>query len=275
MARLSTCGDKGVSIPQEGVCDECAVFENRLEDLEDSMQVAQDNLQTLNDCCETVQDDIESMQGVDTALGNRVSIVENSLDGKQDQLTAGLNITINDNVISATNTDPLDFVYPVGSIYMSINSTSPANLFGGTWVQLKDTFLLAAGTTYTGGSTGGTPTVRLTAPQSGNQQQTVTTNWVEQTHSHSTGSSSSNSAYMIIQGNTTGISEARVAHASSGDRVVPAQTYNTTVDYARVTNTGGIVMGHNHTITITATDATQNHENMPPYLAVYMWYRTA
>ena len=42
----------------------------------------------------------------------------------------------------------LDSVYPVGSIYMSVNSTDPGTLFGGTWVRLTDTFLLAAGTTY-------------------------------------------------------------------------------------------------------------------------------
>ena len=30
----------------------------------------------------------------------------------------------------------LDNVYPVGSIYMSVNSTNPKNLFGGTWEQI-------------------------------------------------------------------------------------------------------------------------------------------
>ena len=37
----------------------------------------------------------------------------------------------------------LDRVYPVGSIYMSVNSTSPATLFGGTWEQIKGRMLLA------------------------------------------------------------------------------------------------------------------------------------
>jgi hypothetical protein len=46
-------------------------------------------------------------------------------------------------------------IYPVGAIYMSTVNTSPATLFGGTWVQIKDRFLLSAGDTYTAGSTGG------------------------------------------------------------------------------------------------------------------------
>lgn len=37
-----------------------------------------------------------------------------------------------------------DMIYPVGSIYMSINSTSPSALFGGTWEQIKERFLLGA-----------------------------------------------------------------------------------------------------------------------------------
>lgn len=49
----------------------------------------------------------------------------------------------------------LDSTYPVGSIYMSVNSTNPSQLFGGTWQQIKNVFLLGAGDTYTAGSTGG------------------------------------------------------------------------------------------------------------------------
>ena len=52
--------------------------------------------------------------------------------------------------------------YPVGAIYISADSTSPASLFGGTWEQLKDRFLLGAGDTYSAGSTGGEATHTLT-----------------------------------------------------------------------------------------------------------------
>lgn len=45
--------------------------------------------------------------------------------------------------------------YPVGSIYLSLLSTKPGSLFGGTWEQIKDVFLLAAGNTYAASSTGG------------------------------------------------------------------------------------------------------------------------
>lgn len=39
----------------------------------------------------------------------------------------------------------LDAVWPVGSIYLSASEISPETLFGGTWEQVKDRFLLAAG----------------------------------------------------------------------------------------------------------------------------------
>ena len=56
----------------------------------------------------------------------------------------------------------LDKLYPVGCIYQSAKATSPAELFGGTWEQIKDRFILAAGDTYAAGSTGGEATHTLT-----------------------------------------------------------------------------------------------------------------
>ena len=49
-------------------------------------------------------------------------------------------------------------LYPVGAVYISANSTSPASLFGGTWESIGGRFLLGADSTYSAGSTGGKAT---------------------------------------------------------------------------------------------------------------------
>jgi hypothetical protein len=59
----------------------------------------------------------------------------------------------------------LNIIYPVGSIYMSVNNVSPETFMGGTWEQIKDTFLLSAGDTYTAGATGGEATHTLTVEE--------------------------------------------------------------------------------------------------------------
>lgn len=64
-------------------------------------------------------------------------------------------------ITSGLKTMLLNQIYPVGSIYMSVNSTNPGTLFGGTWARIKDTFLLSAGDTYNAGDTGGSATVKL------------------------------------------------------------------------------------------------------------------
>ena len=62
-----------------------------------------------------------------------------------------------------TNTSIIDLIYPVGSYYWNSNSTSPATLFGvGTWTQITNQFIFAAGGEYASGDTGGEITHTLT-----------------------------------------------------------------------------------------------------------------
>lgn len=49
----------------------------------------------------------------------------------------------------------LDYEHPVGSLYWSSNPTNPSELFGGTWTQIKDKFVLSAGDIYNVNDTGG------------------------------------------------------------------------------------------------------------------------
>ena len=52
-------------------------------------------------------------------------------------------------------TSIVDLIYPIGSLYWSSKSTNPSDLFGGTWVQIKDKFILAKGDSDTVNATGG------------------------------------------------------------------------------------------------------------------------
>lgn len=59
-----------------------------------------------------------------------------------------------------------DLIYPVGSIYMTENdSFDPSVTFSGTWIRIQDRFLLAAGTTYAAGTTGGEAAHNLTVAE--------------------------------------------------------------------------------------------------------------
>lgn len=57
----------------------------------------------------------------------------------------------------------LENAHPVGSLYMSFGDENPAELYGGTWKKVEDTFLMCAGSTYPVGSAGGNNTVTLSA----------------------------------------------------------------------------------------------------------------
>ena len=131
-------------------------------------------------------------------------------------------------------------IYPVGSIYMSVNSTDPSELFGGEWEQIEDRFLLACGTKHSNGSTGGEATHTLTTDEMPSHTHT------QNAHSHTIGS--------LTRYDLTGKGIAAV-----GDGYGNTQNYKTGSTTATNQNTGG----------------GQAHNNMPPYLAVYCWVRIA
>lgn len=129
-------------------------------------------------------------------------------------------------------------LYPVGAVYISVNSTSPASLFGGTWEQLQDRFLLGAGSTYSAGSTGGEVSHKLTSSEI-------------PSHYHN--------AYLLGLGGTVDAPAFYAVLNQSAYTYNYANTTPNTLDAAATVKTGGGAA----------------HNNMPPYLAVYMWKRVS
>ena len=66
-----------------------------------------------------------------------------------------------ENPLMLNDTLILDLIHPIGSYYWSSLPTDPAEIFGGTWEQVKDRFILAAGDNYTAGKTGGNTTTSI------------------------------------------------------------------------------------------------------------------
>lgn len=128
-------------------------------------------------------------------------------------------------------------VYPVGSIYQSTTkSTSPADMFGGTWAELGGKFLVgfttAAGTFHTAGATGGAETHTLATTEI-------------PAHNHSIDPS-----HVMSQ---VGADDWQFANGSGGEQALKLQYTQA------IANTGG----------------GGAHNNLPPYKVVYIWERTA
>lgn len=139
----------------------------------------------------------------------------------------------------------INTIYPVGAIYISTVNTSPATLFPGTtWTAIQDRFLLAAGSTYSGGDTGGEATHTLTVNEMPSHTHGLVT--AESSGSYNTGATLPDTAMIpAFSGQGTG----NRGFNTSGSTSINAK--------------------------LQTTGSGTAHNNMPPYLAVFMWERTA
>lgn len=144
--------------------------------------------------------------------------------------------------IEQAKKDILLSAYPVGALFMSTANISPATLFGGTWERIKDTFLLAAGDTYTAGETGGEATHTLTEDELPN----IWGNLYNFALQNSTDSVGVGGKFKLNTGTMYS------GYATEGSQ---SDTRSDSVNFS--------------------FGSGQPHNNMPPYLAVYVWQRTA
>jgi len=153
------------------------------------------------------------------------------------------------NVLNNTR-DILNLIYPVGSIYMSTNNVSPATFIGGQWEQIKDTFLLSAGNTYSAGSTGGNTTHR---------------------HDFKIGMH----AYYGTMVDDNWVSGAAGSGAYSYSQGIFSKSISWPTTRASTTRNNALASGlttYNESTRISTGD-TDIASSLPPYLTVYMWKR--
>ena len=142
----------------------------------------------------------------------------------------------------------LDIIYPVGSVYLTINDVNPQTLFGGTWEQLKDRFLVGAGDVYTAGNTGGAATHE---------------------HLYKVGFRPYYGALIGNDSDAIMLYNYQNNSWSSGSK-------DSSIPESNIINRG-LTASHNDTgATKYSVEAhTDGGFNIPPYYSVYMWRRTA
>jgi hypothetical protein len=183
---------------------------------------------------------------------NNVAIGQqyNTSEGSKLQVNGKINATgLGTNLASAI----VNKIYPVGSIYMSVSSTEPSVLFGGTWERMKGGFLYGAVNSVSNSSITGTST----GASSG-----------------STGGPSTN-----VTGSTTLTIDQIPAHSHTTFKkiggVYAAGTNRGGVDTNNTQSTGttGGGKGHTHTLS-NHTHSLNSHTHAIPYMAVFVWKRT-
>ena len=142
-------------------------------------------------------------------------------------------------------------VYPAGSIYMSTNSTSPATFVGGTWTRIQDRFLVSVGSNFGAGATGG---------------------YISHIHALDDGFAKMYIGTLAKYGGSTfGI-------ATDNNPATPTWTANRAT--RGTSSSGTMVMDYSYNDTAVVSGAklggsTNENSSLPPYIAVYMWKRTA
>lgn len=188
----------------------------------------------------------------------------------------------------------IDKIYPVGSIYMSMSLTSPSSLFGGTWQRIQSRYLMASDSTYKAGETGGNNDA-IVVSHSHSASSEVDGGHSHKisggSHSHSgTAKSAGSHSHGITNtlgcgwnpgGNTDRIMYNKYQSArgmqeffsiNTGGAHTHTLTVSTSSSHSHTISSNG---DHAHNVNIFSSGSSGTNKNMPEFIAVNVWQRTA
>lgn len=171
----------------------------------------------------------------------------------------------------SNHNNALSVSYPIGAIYISTISTNPKEFFGGEWEQIKDTFLLACGDNFLAGQQGGETSHTLTESElpSHTHQNTISSSASQVSHKHAVKTNNIWS-YNVIGLNHSEAARGLGAIESTENHKSFVSTF---ADGDEVMQTVTPAINLNCTIKNATCGNNSAHNNMPPYLAIYMWKR--
>lgn len=151
--------------------------------------------------------------------------------------------------------------YPIGAVYMSSDSTSPASLFGGTWERIQSRFVYAGGS-YTSGNGTGTST----GAASGDTGATTLKTSQIPSHTHTQDAHTHTGRFQSFTDVTKSSSGWFFGRRHVSEDGYNATSTNTNATTPAIHETGG---GESHTHTL------NSHTHKIPYISFYVWRRTA
>ena len=139
--------DNSVAINNEGVARKTAVS-NEATARDNADKKLQANITAEESARKTaVSNEATARDNADKKLQANITAEESARKTAVSDIIANLTTNKSTDANSAYY-KLMKLIYPVGALYWSSKPTNPSTLFGGTWKQIKDRFVLAAGDTY-------------------------------------------------------------------------------------------------------------------------------